>query len=382
MGPAMTEPDVFTRVVRLPVTNLTPARKAHPHLRDVWKECVNPLGRRARPVKWTSAAPPGDRPALRRWRAAVGPARVAGVERRGTPGGGDASASRSAAEPGARRLTVVAWNVRVGGGAIHTLWDQVAGESEAARTAPVVLLLQEVFSGGRHLPPVGAGSAWASRIADRPPGEDRTDIVSFARQRGLHLFYAPSMRNGGPDDEGPPEDRGNAIVANVPLASPHAIELPFERQRRVAVAAAVAVGAHTVELCSVHLDNRAPWTRGWRSLGSARRRQMAGLLTVFGAPRAPRMQGRADAHILGGDLNTWFRGRAEGAYRVARERFPHPVSPDPAPTQHWEIGGRLRHSDHLLFRLPPGWRGEYRRLGDALGSDHYPLAGTVEPGSG
>lgn len=273
---------------------------------------------------------------------------------------------------------MVAWNVRVGGGAIGSLWRHVAGGDGTARGAPVVLLLQEVFAGGSHLPAAGAGSAWASRIADEPPGEDRTDIVSFARGRGLHLVYVPSMRNGGPDDGGAPEDRGNAIVANVPLASPHAIELPFERQRRVAVAAAVAVGAGTVSLCSVHLDNRAPWTRMWRSLGGSRRRQTAGLLTAFGAAAAKDRRGRADAHVLGGDLNTWFRGRAEGAYRMARKRFPHPEDPDGRPTHHWELGGGLRHSDHLLFRLPPGWRGGFRRLDDTFGSDHHPLVGTVE----
>ena len=305
--------------------------------------------------------------------------RVAGVGRSGVPGSGGSAGCRPRTEPGGRRLTVVAWNARVGGGALHSLWDHLAGKGGIAGPAPVVLLLQEVFAGGPHLPAAEAGSAWASRIADCPPREDRTDIVSFARKTGLHLVYVPSMRNGGPDDGGPPEDRGNAIAANVPLSSPRAIELPFERQRRVAVAATVTIGAGSVALCSAHLDNRAPWKHIWRSLGSARRRQMAGLLTAFAAPEAEDAPGRADAYVLGGDFNTWFRGRAEGSYTVARERFPHPEIPDPAPTHHWELGGRLRHSDHLLFRLPPGWRGEYRRLDDAFGSDHYPLVGTVSP---
>ena len=189
------------------------------------------------------------------------------------------------------------------------------------------------------------------------------------------------MRNGGPGDGGPPEDRGNAIVANVPLLSPQAIELPLERQRRVAVAAAVTVGTESVGLCSVHLENRAPWKYMWRSLGSSRRRQMAALLTAFARPEAGDPLGAANAFVLGGDFNTWFRGRAEGCYRVARKRFPHPRRPDPAPTHHWELGGWSRQADHLLFRLPPGWRGEYRRLDDAFGSDHYPLAGTMEPRS-
>ena len=348
----------------------------------VWKTCVDPRGRPAPPVVWSTVAPRRDRADLRRWRAAVGPVRVGGVGGSGGPGAGSAAGSHPRAEPGEACLTIVAWNVRVGGGSVHALWDHLTGPAGiAGRDSAVVLLLQEVFAGGPRLPAVGAGSAWASRIADRPPGEDRTDIVSFARLVGLHLVYVPSMRNGDPEDGGPPEDRGNAIVANVPLSSPRAIELPFERQRRVAVAATVAAGAVSVALCSVHLDNRAPWRRMWRSLGSSRRRQMTGLLAAFPGLEADDTADGSGAYVLGGDFNTWFRGRAEGCYRVARRSFPQPRHPDPAPTQHWELGGRLRLADHLLFRLPTGWRGEYRRLNDTFGSDHYPLVGTLEPGA-
>jgi len=181
------------------------------------------------------------------------------------------------------------------------------------------------------------------------------------------------MRNGDPASD-PPEDRGNAIMANVPLRSPQAIELPFERQRRVALAADVAIGDRTVRLCSVHLENRSPWRRAWRTLGRGRLRQMAGLLEVLGR----REEG--DVHVLGGDFNTWVAGRREGSYRLARERFPLPEKPDAKPTHHFEIAGWPRLSDHMGFRLPPGWTGEYRRLDDTFESDHYPLHGTVGPG--
>ena len=80
---------------------------------------------------------------------------------------------------------------------------------------------------------------------------------------------------------------------------------------------------------------------------------------------------------LGGDFNTWVRGPREAAYRLARERFPHPATPDARPTHRFEIGGRLRRSDHLLFALPEGWRADCRRLDDTFGSDHYPLVGTL-----
>lgn len=296
----------------------------------------------------------------------MGPARVANA------GVGNAAPAAPVA-PVHWPLSVAVWNARVGGGAMRAFWDHV-------RTgAPMVLLLQEVFATGASLPELFANARWAARIADRPSAEDRIDIVTFALETGLSLLYVPSMRNGGPDrgpDGDPPEDRGCAILANIPLARPRAIELPFERQRRVAVAAGVTLGDHTIDLCSVHLDNRAPWRRAWRTLGAVRHRQMAGLLDVY--PTG----GRAQAHVLGGDLNTWVSGRREGAFRVARQGFPLPAHPDSRPTHHFEIGGWLRHSDHLMFRLPSGWGGDCRRLDDTFGSDHYPLMGIVGPASG
>ena len=264
----------------------------------------------------------------------------------------------------------------MGGGAIRAVWDHLTG-GEGTTARATVLLLQEVFAAGPEIPvaaPVAASSgvAWARRIAPVAALEPRTDIVAFARETGLSLVYVPSMRNGHPSDD-PPEDRGSAILANFPLSSPRAIELPFERQRRVAVTASLTIADTIIAVCSIHLDNRSPWRRVWRSLGAARRRQMAGLLDVF--PE----DARSHAQVLGGDLNTWVGGRREGAYRLARERFPLPARPDPKPTHHFEIGGWLRHSDHLMFQLPSGWHAEYHRLADTFGSDHYPLVGTVEP---
>ena len=320
---------------------------------------MDPDGRSAPSIRWTPAATGRDEPELARWRAAVGPVRV-----------------RNATGIGAPKLplTVAAWNAQVGGGAIRRLWNRIAPDT-GKEAVPAVLLLQEVFATGPDLPEVAAGSAWADRITGTPQGEDRTDIVSFAREASLSLVYVPSMRNGGPDG-GPPEDRGNAILANVPLSSARAIELPFERQRRVAAAAEVTIGGRRVALCSVHLENRAPWARAWRTLGSGRGRQMAGLLGVFPG------NSHADAFVLGGDLNTWMFGRREAAYTLARRTFRQPEHPDPRPTHHLEVGGWLRRADYLLFRLPPGWRGEYRTLDDSFGSDHYPLVGDIRKTAG
>ena len=328
-----------------------------------WLQCLDTHGRPASAVSWEIAAPPRDRPELCRWRRAVGPVRFCQV-------------ANGAVAPAVSRLAVAVWNARAGGGDIRAFWKHVV-EAGAASGGPLVALLQEVFASSPGLPAPTPGAAWAKRIADRPVDQRRIDVAAFCRDEGLSLLYVPSMRNGGGHD--PPEDRGNAIVANVPLAAPCAVELPFERQRRVAVTADVVVGSGTdalkLTLCSMHLDNRAPWRRAWRSLGLGRRRQMAGLVSVL------RRRPREDALALGGDFNTWFRGRREGAYKLARRRFAQPAHPDPAPTHRFELGGWPRLSDHLLFRLPPGWKGDYRRLDRAFGSDHYPLLGSVRADS-
>jgi len=340
-----------------------------------WSRTVDLEGRPApQAVSWKGATSDAERSRLGRWRRAVGPAWFGQAQ---AASGASADAGRG------RPLVVASWNARTGGGALLAFWDRLLNE---AGGGPVVALLQEVFSAGAHIPAAGSRRErqecdWAERIAEHPPrGEPRTDIVSFARRMGLSLLYVPSMRNGAPAGNGRrragaevAEDRGNAVLANVPLCAPAAVELPFERQRRVAIAARVRLGGERIGACSVHLDNRAPWRRAWRSLGAARHRQMAALLPLLSR------SDRAQPFALGGDFNTWVRGAREAAYRLARERFPHPATPDPRPTHHFEIGGWLRRSDHLVFALPEGWLAECRRLDDVFGSDHYPLVGTLDP---
>lgn len=307
-----------------------------------------------------------DRRQLARWAAGVGPVltRVPKSRQQDSPLERQKARPPEAPTPDTG-CTVVSWNARVGGGEIYAFWEYVL---HVAPPGPVVLLLQEVYSTGSHIPsslPDGAVGALA--IADQPRRGPRTDIGSFATEADLFLFYAPSMRNGAG-----PEDRGNAVLANVPLNGLTAIDLPFERQRRVAVAADVELGNTPFRVCSAHLDNRAPWGRAWRSLGSSRTRQMAGLLKSF--PRNP-------PSALGGDFNTWVRGTRERAYELARMRFPHPYAVDPRPTHHFELGGFLRRSDHLLFDLPTGWRGRVERMDETFGSDHHPLVGVINRGA-
>jgi len=343
------------------------------------------------------AAPPQALP----WRAAVGPPvwmPFPGSSRGEADPSGEPSPPRSRPDPipeargfppippSLDAVRFITWNLRVGAGDLGGFVDSVQREGE-----PFVLLLQEAVRVGNIIPRIPPrGSRWAGRIADPlPPGRTREDVGQVARTHGLSLLYAPSMRSGGPGD--PPEDRGNAILSSLPLEAPRLIELPVERQRRVGVVATVRVqggGPNPVplQLVSVHLENRAPWRRFWRIPGAARTAQAQALLQALGT--SPDGAGTGDAPgllptplVMGGDLNSWWGQQREGAVRLLRRHLPHPVTLDPVPTHHWELG-LDRQSDYLLFRLPDGWTAWTRRLPEELGSDHWPVEGRITASSG
>jgi endonuclease/exonuclease/phosphatase family metal-dependent hydrolase len=188
------------------------------------------------------------------------------------------------------------------------------------------------------------------------------DVTDLAERFGLSLFYAPSMRNGRGGTDGN-EDRGNAILATLPLSDLLVIELPFERQRRVAVGATIHIApGHELRLCSVHLDNRVTHRRLYVFAPPGRTRQTKGLLDAL--PDDGPL-------ILGGDFNTWL-GRMEGTLDQLRRAFPE-TPPGGGAT----FGGaRL---DHIFFRLPAGWRAESRVLDHSFGSDHRPVLGLLRP---
>lgn len=305
--------------------------------------------------------PEGGSPPLDAWAAAVGPVVLQADPRGGGP----------VDPPPAPSVRFLTWNLRVGAAAlrsrVHAL--QEAGE-------PFVLLLQEALRIGGGTPAESPpGAVGAGRIADPlPPGRQREDIVEVATQSGLALLYAPSMRNGRSGD--PPEDRGNAILSSLPLRAPAVVELPLERQRRVAALAEVVArgpdGSRVpVHLLSVHLENRAPWRRFWRIPGAARAAQARSLLATL-PPGGP------EVAVLGGDLNSWWGQQREEAVLLLRGAFPQPAVIPALPTHHWELG-LDRQSDYLLFRLPDGWTGKARRLDDEGGSDHWPLEGRIVP---
>ena len=127
-------------------------------------------------------------------------------------------------------VTIASWNTALGAadipGFVRTLPDP---------GAPIVLLLQEVVRGGRKcravLPP---GTGFGRRHGGASIGPRFEEIEAIAGGLGFGVYYVPSMRNGAPSASD--EDRGNAILSNLPLTDLMAIELPFERQRRVAIA--------------------------------------------------------------------------------------------------------------------------------------------------
>lgn len=303
-------------------------------------------------VRWVTAAPIPERPTMDRWCRGVGAPAVIHTAARQQP--------VSQAPP-----VFVSWNTHVGGGDIDRL---VADLRRGALTggAPVgsfVLLLQEVYRAGTDVPAAPTGAEWASAQSPLNPRGVREEVAATARRLGLEAFYAPSMRNGAAGNE----DRGNAILSTMPLSDLTAIELPFERQRRVALQATITLNVRgqapmPLRLVCTHFTNMV-MHHLWVLSESGRLRQARALATVLPAD---------GAIVLGGDFNAWF-GYRDAAYKALQAMIPAPPADDRRATF-----GPLR-LDHVLMRLPDAWRGSVRRADSRYGSDHYPLIATIEP---
>jgi endonuclease/exonuclease/phosphatase family metal-dependent hydrolase len=300
-------------------------------------------------VAWFAPAHDGDGLTLDRWRRSVGPPVV--VQH--------ASSDSTQAES----LTVVSWNTAVGAGDIARLVAEVRRQGAGG---PIVLLLQEVYRSGPEVPTrLSPEAVFASRLAGTRRDGRRDEIEAVASVLGMNAYYVPSMRNGGPGSD---EDRGNAILSTLPLSTLTAFELPFERQRRVAVGATVhgvrATGEPwSLRLVSAHLDNLGAAKRLWLGAELGRVRQTRGLIEQLADE---------SSLIVGGDFNTWF-GFADRAFRETARAFPATRVTDRRAT----FRGLLR-LDHLFFRLPSGWTAAFRRADDSYGSDHYPLIATID----
>lgn len=307
-------------------------------------------------IRWV-VADEEDRPDLDPWCAVVGPP-VVKTEGQRTDAAIDS-------------LVVVSWNVHVGGGdVIRFVEDLRAGHLTGAPVEHFVLLVQEAHRRGADVPPVVRPGRVPRGIESHPTTGERLDIVEAARRLRLNLFYAPSMRNGtGRGSEA--EDRGNAILSSLPLREPQAIELPYEAQRRVSVAArlggATARGsAWELKVASVHFDTRSRLSRLLQSVGPARLRQAQGFVEGLSL---------AGSTVVGGDLNTWSAGALEQAIPFLMEHFPEtPVQAKPTFTVGEIIARRL---DYLFFRLPASHQARVRRVDSRYGSDHYPILGWV-----
>ena len=351
----------FTAVVLLVTASCAARQPVHSPLADIstCRQTITAGGRAGAPIAWSGPGDYEDRERLDAWCSGVGPAVL--IE---TPAGREPRAPIES-------VAFVTWNTHVGGGDIAGLLAAVRrGELTGGEpVAHVVLLLQEVFREGADVPAPTAGrDAGASRIAAAPPRGARTDIVALARTLGLAMLYVPSMRNGRADG-GPPEDRGNAILTSLPLSNVAAIELPFDRQRRVAVAATISgldadgVPWH-LRVASSHLNATAGADRLWLFASGVRAAQARSLAAALGS---------VEPAILGSDLNTWADGPREPAVRELRTQFPDTGHPGLAPT--FRLGLML---DYLFFRLPDGWTGVSTRVDDRFGSDHHPLLGRIQ----
>ena len=259
-------------------------------------------------------------------------------------------------------VTFVSWNVHVGNGDIRRfIKDLREGTLTGRPVEHFVLLLQEALR-SEGVPPLGATAAGALRIRARDASQD---IVQVSRDFGLALIYVPSMRNGNSRSD-PAADRGSAILSTMPLEQPVAVELPGERQRRVAIIAAVATpmddAGTPLSVGVVHLD----------ALGSARR------LWVLSTPSMRESQVKAMAPllptgplVLGADLNTWH-GTDERAARYLSQFFPDA----PRSSDRRRVGFRVL--DYLFLR-PNGQRtARSVEAPHAYGSDHRPLIGWIE----
>jgi endonuclease/exonuclease/phosphatase family metal-dependent hydrolase len=286
-------------------------------------------GTPAAAVRWQSPDDLGDRRAL-----AAGCREVGAVSVR----------EAVSAPLRAARVAIVSWNLHVGRGDVRRLVTDLRHGRLGTGAPPdaLVLLLQE---------------AW------RGDGREPRDIVRVARELGLGLYYVPSVPNAR-QRTAAPDDRGTAILSSLPLGDLQALELPFERQRRVAVRATLGAlgpaGPWTLRVLSVHFENRAGRRRAWLRSRAARVRQAEALAAALPA---------SGATVLGGDLNTWS-GR-ERSVEILASHFDPWRDEDRRPTF-----GTTR-LDYLFKRLPARAQMTYRTLDDRYGSDHAPLVGLL-----
>lgn len=319
-------------------------------------------------ISWYVPAEARDRRALDAWCVGVGPAVVDTVpDHDGWTAGGDS-------------LRILVWNMSAGGGDLEEFLRREAGfrcgPPDAAVAPPFVLLAQEAYRRSAQVPPARPGTMVSAPGAERARPGPREDISVIARRCGLALFYVPAVRNGEREFPDGREDRGNALLANVALGDPIAIELPAEDSRRLAIGATVRSAAgDSVRVVSLHFTLLPKLWRNLTRGNAARIRHALGMLDALARVESDRGVVGGMATIAAGDANTW--SHRDAALRRLREAFP-----DSPPA----LAGGTRGpfpADHLLFRRAAEvnaggtiMAGSYRRLPLDYRSDHHPLAAT------
>ena len=274
------------------------------------------------------------------------------------------------APPPLDELAVVTWNAHLAEGRLVDLIGELrAGAFTSGRPVQhFVLLLQELYRGGNDVPPFMPGARTAFAILPRNP--HATDARRYAASLGLSVLYVPSMRNGADLLE----DRGNAIISTEPLLDPLALELPLERQRRVAISTAIHVTINErptrLELFNAHLEPLSSPKSLW-VFRNPRRPQARAILDLLKTPRFDNGEASVGT-VLGGDFNIVQRGIDEEAYQETRAWSTSLASENQRNTH---AMGRI---DHLFFRLAEGWSARTERLENRFGSDHYPVLGTFK----
>jgi endonuclease/exonuclease/phosphatase family metal-dependent hydrolase len=228
---------------------------------------------------------------------------------------------------------VVSWNVEGRAGDIPGFLREELGYDCGTRrgTQHFVILVQEAVRRSIRVPK--AAPEYAPALGSAAT-RDRADFTEAARECGLSYLYVPSMRNGIEEYADGREDRGNAILASLPLVDPTAIELPFEGQRRVAVMASIEapVSRDTISFVSLHLDTFAGVARVLLTGGSSKERQVLGLVDALGLDGASsRGTTRRHTLLVAGDLNTWSE-RQTAVQRLV-EYFPDSPPVDDQPTR-------------------------------------------------
>jgi endonuclease/exonuclease/phosphatase family metal-dependent hydrolase len=273
----------------------------------------------------------------------------------------------------AEPLVTVAWNVNGGSGDLYRFLETELGldcaSGDPYAGPPFVLLVQEAFRRSPDVPPTTDRDVIPPRMKEPERDGSRDDIVRVAERCGLAIAYVAATRNGPEGYDGEREDKGNAVLATLPLAEPLAIELPMVAQRRVTVGATVPLPSGApLGVVSLHFNNYpTPW-HVLRSGGSTRTQQARATLDGLRQIEAEQAGNGPVPAVGGGDLNTSTTG--EAALRYLYDWFTD------SPPFHGEPTRSGFATDHLLLRGAGRLEVEdasYRRIDDDYGSDHHPV---------